>query len=306
MVFNCRVLWIVLFIFPFETLLAQQSVNDFLNPSDTLHHKRRNIVLAAEVGLTTSTLIALNELWYKDFPKSDFHFKNDNADWLQMDKAGHVFSSYHLGKFGSELWQWSGASKQSQQIYGAGLGFAFLTTVEVLDGYSSQWGFSWGDVAANASGTVLFLSQDLLWEEQRIIPKFSFHKTPYASIRPELLGSTFSEQILKDYNGQTYWLSVNLNSFMNSTNVPSWINLAFGYGGEGMITSQNALVNTIFLAEKERVRQFYVSFDVDLSRIKTRSSILKTLFSVFNTVKIPAPTIEINGRGHVKTYFFYF
>jgi hypothetical protein len=40
-----------------------------------------------------------------------------------------------------------------------------LLTVEVLDGFSSEWGAS-GDIIANASGTALFVSQELLWKEQ--------------------------------------------------------------------------------------------------------------------------------------------
>lgn len=58
-----------------------------------------------------------------------------------MGKAGHVFSSYYLGRFCSEMLQWSGANK-NQLLYGAVLGFASLTAVEVLDGYSSEWGAS--------------------------------------------------------------------------------------------------------------------------------------------------------------------
>jgi hypothetical protein len=37
-----------------------------------------------------------------------------------MDKAGHLFSSYHLGRFGAEMLQWSGTSKKNQVLYGAG------------------------------------------------------------------------------------------------------------------------------------------------------------------------------------------
>jgi hypothetical protein len=48
-------------------------------------------------------------------------------------------------------------------------------------------------------------------EGKRITPKFSFHTTQYAQYRPNVLGSSLAEQILKDYNGQTYWLSVNLH-----------------------------------------------------------------------------------------------
>lgn len=286
--------------------MAQNQFQDFLTPSDTLNIPRRNTVVISETVALGGALVGLNQLWYKDYDKSDFHFKNDNAHWLQMDKAGHAFSAYHMGRFGAELFEWSGASKKSQLIYGSTLGFTFLTAVEVMDGYSSEWGFSWGDVAANASGTVLYVGQELLWKEQRIVPKFSFHRTPYAGARPEVLGSTFSEEILKDYNGQTYWLSVNIHSFFKESKIPKWLNLAVGYGGEGMITANDALVNTIFLPEKERTRQFYVSFDVDLTKIQTQNHFLKTLFSVFNTIKVPAPTLEFRELGGVKGHVFYF
>ena len=65
------------------------------------------------------------------------------------------------------------------------------------------------------------------------MPKFSFHTTKYASLRPNVLGSSLSEEIFKDYNGQTYWLSVNLHSFFKSSKLPKWLNLAAGYGADG-------------------------------------------------------------------------
>ena len=40
--------------------------------------------------------------------------------------------------------------------------------------------------------------------------------------------------MLKDYNGQTYWLSANLKSFFKKSNVPTWLNISVGYGAEGM------------------------------------------------------------------------
>ena len=287
-------------------LYAQNSVNDFLKPSDTLNKSRRNAVIISETVLSAGVLIGLNQLWYADYPKSDFHFINDNAEWLQMDKAGHVFSAYHLGKIGKETLEWSGVSRKNQLIYGSTLGFVFLSAVEVMDGYSSNWGASWGDVAANASGTALYVSQELLWKEQRIIPKFSFHTTPYAAVRPNVLGDSWNEQILKDYNGQTYWLSANVHSFFKQSKIPKWLNVAVGYGAEGMITGDEAFVNTVFVPEDERVRQFYFSLDVDLSKIKTKSPVLKTIFSVFNTIKIPAPTFEFRDDGKVKFRALYF
>lgn len=287
-------------------LSGQNAIEEFLKPSDTLNPKRLKTLVISETAIGAAALIGLNQVWYADYPRSNFHFINDNAEWLQMDKAGHVFSCYHLGSFGANALKWTGASSKSQLIYGSTLGLAFMTTVEVFDGYSANWGASLGDVAANLSGTALFVSQELLWKEQRIVPKFSFHTTPYASARPNVLGSSVQEQILKDYNGQTYWLSANIYSFTKSSAIPKWLNIAVGYGAEGMITGDDAFVNTVFLPKSKRYRQFYLSLDLDLTKIETKSHFIKTLLTTFNCIKIPAPAFEIKGSGGSKFHFLYF
>ncbi|TDE06815.1 DUF2279 domain-containing protein [Flavobacterium hiemivividum] len=285
---------------------GQNGLDRFLTPSDSLNTKKKNTVILTESIVASAALVGLNQLWYVDYPKSDFHFINDNDEWLQVDKVGHFYSSYHLGRLGAEMLQWSGATQKDPLLYGAGMGFAFLTAVEVLDGFSSEWGASSGDIIANTSGTALYVSQELLWKEQRITPKFSFHTTQYAQYRPNVLGSSFAEQILKDYNGQTYWLSVNLYSFAKGSKIPKWLNLAFGYGADGMITG-NEKNKELFLTPKSEIsRQFYLSLDVDLTKIDTKSHFLKTIFSVLNTLKVPAPTLEYSHREGFRGRVSYF
>ncbi len=284
--------------------VSQSNLNSFLTASDTLNKQRRNTVAISEASLGVVTLIGLNQLWYADYEHSKFHTINDNSEWLQLDKMGHVFTSYQLGKHGAQLLNWSGVSKKDQLIYGATLGFGFLTTVEVLDGFSKEWGFSWGDVLANASGTGLYVGQELLWKEQRITIKFSFHQTKYASQRPDKLGEDFFEQVLKDYNGQTYWLSANLHSFFKEKNIPKWLNIAVGYGAEGMLSGTKNVDNQL-LTNIERHRQFYLSLDVNLNNIKTNSKLLRSLFDIFNMIKIPLPTLEFNKNGCVFHLFYY-
>ncbi|APA00979.1 DUF2279 domain-containing protein [Flavobacterium commune] len=286
--------------------VAQSGIQSFLKPSDTLNIKRQKAVFVSEAAFSAISLVGLNQLWYADYPRSNFHFINDNQEWLQMDKAGHVFSAYHIGRLGSEMLQWSGAGTKQQLIYGSGLGFAFLTAVEVLDGFSSEWGASTGDVIANASGTALYVSQELLWKEQRITPKFSFHTTRFAQYRPEVLGSNFSEQILKDYNGQTYWLSVNFKSFFKEAKIPKILNIAIGYGADRMLTGKDE--NSVIISDlnQPKSRQFYLSLDLDLTKIETKSHFLKTFFSVFSVLKIPAPTIEYSANEGVRAHLLYF
>ncbi|MGH2665860.1 DUF2279 domain-containing protein [Flavobacterium sp.] len=287
-------------------VFPQSGIESFLKPADSLHKQRRNAVVITEAIGVSGALVGLNELWYKDYPRSKFHFINDNDQWLQMDKMGHTYSAYHIGSAGASLLQWSWATKKQKLIYGSTLGFAFLTAVEVLDGYSQKWGASGGDVIANATGTGLYVSQELLWNEQRIIPKFSFHTTSYTEIRPELLGKSLNEQVLKDYNGQTYWLSANVHSFFKASKIPKWLNVAVGYGADGMVTGDNEFPMNPEIPVIKRYRQFYFSFDADLTKIETKSHVLKTFFSIFNLVKIPAPAIEIGVNRRIKGYFIYF
>ncbi|WP_282136122.1 DUF2279 domain-containing protein [Seonamhaeicola maritimus] len=283
---------------------SQSKFNSFLTPSDTLNISRRNLVVISEASLASISLIGLNELWYSDYDRSKFHTVNDNDQWLQMDKMGHVFTSYQLGRVGSDVLNWSGVSKKDQLIYGATLGFGFLTAVEVLDGYSQEWGFSWGDIGANAAGTGLYIGQELLWKEQRIDFKYSFHQTKYAFQSPNKLGESLLEESLKDYNGQTYWLSVNLHSFFKESKIPKWFNLALGYGATGML-GESEDTDSQLLINNNGMRQFYLSFDVSLRRIKTNSPLLRSVFSIFDMIKIPFPALEFSKKRSVFHLFYY-
>jgi uncharacterized protein YfiM (DUF2279 family) len=270
--------------------------------SDSSFNKKRFVLATStQVALYGGSLIGLNELWYKGYPRSSFHFFNDNKEWLQMDKVGHLYSSYNIGLSGIELLRWSGVSRKKAVWYGGLTGFVYLGTIEVLDGFSSQWGFSWGDFCANTTGSLLLIGEELAWKKQRITLKYSVHQSNYAQYRPDVLGSNFSEQFIKDYNGQTYWLSVNIASFLKKENkFPKWLNVALGYGAEGMTGGYKnpPLVDKSGNAVSfERYRQFYLSLDVDLRTIKTKYPFVNTLLTTFGIIKFPAPAIEFNKHG---------
>ena len=287
----------------FNLAFAQSGLNSFLTPSDSLNTSRKRAVVITEAALATATLVGLNQLWYKDYERSSFQVMDDSNEWLQMDKLGHVFSSYQIGRLTGSTLNWAGADKKDQIIYGAAFGLGFLTTVEIMDGVSREWGFSWADMAANVLGTGLYASQELLWQEQRLLLKFSFHRTAFAKQRPELLGNGFHEELLKDYNGQTYWLSANVEAFLKTDVLPKWLNLAFGYSGDGMLTGDP---NDALFPNQNRVRQYFLSLDLDLSRIETNSTVLRMIFDVLNFIKVPLPTLQINSTGQLKWHYFYF
>lgn len=274
-----------------------------------LNKKRALIVGGTQGVLAIGSLIGLSQLWYKDYPRTSFHTFNDNREWLQMDKLGHLQTAYTTGSICNDLWKWTGMRFKHAAWIGGLTGFAYQSTIEILDGYSQGWGFSTGDILANATGSALFISQQLIWQEQRILPKFGFQRSGYAPYRPALLGSGLQEEIIKDYNGQTYWLSINVASFLGSeTKFPRWLNVALGYGATGMTGGHsnpvmyNSVGNEITF---NRYRQYYLSFDIDLRKIPVKSRFLRAVFSTINFLKIPAPGIELSQKG-VRPLLFAF
>ena len=94
--------YIACFLLASSSLFSQSKFNSFLKPSDSLNISRRNTVVITQTALASATLISLNQLWYADYPRSNFKTLNDSGEWLQMDKMGHVFSSYQLGRLGAK------------------------------------------------------------------------------------------------------------------------------------------------------------------------------------------------------------
>lgn len=244
-------------------------------------------------------LVLLDQAWYAGYSRSPLHSFNDGREWLQVDKAGHVFSAYTLSAWGHRAFQRCAPGAQWPLWVGGSVGLFFLSGVELLDGTSAQWGFSWWDMAANVGGAGLYIGQEQVWKEQRLRMKLSAVPTDFAALRPALLGGTLPERILKDYNGQTLWVSGNLRAFLPESRLPHWLNLAVGYGAEGMLTA------TEFPGDG-RYRQVYFAPDVDLTRLPVRKAWLRAVLFVLNSIKIPAPALEWNGKDGLRGHWLHF
>lgn len=265
------------------------STNFSINPKEK--NKKLNQLILYEVGTYSLGLVAMNELWYKNYPKSNFHFINDNSSWLQMDKMGHIATSYYSGVNGIKLYRWAGIDEKKAIWIGGLRGTFYNSIIEILDGFSENWGASMGDFASNSFGSFIAISQELYWKEQRILIKYSYSRSDLSYQNSELFGDNFFQRTFKDYNGQTYWISMNINSIfrVDNSQFPDWLNLALGHSAKGM-TSPNNTTND------GRYRQFFLSFDIDLMRIKSKNKILNVLSNVFGYIKIPFPTIEYTNN----------
>ena len=284
--------------FIFLWVLLPFSISGQTDTSRVNKKRLNTIVIAGGAGYAAG-LIALNHVWYKDTERHSFRFFNDNAEWKQLDKLGHFYNSFYLSYGTSKVLQWCDVETRKAHIIGAVTGFMLTVPIEVMDGFSDGYGASAGDLVADAAGPAFFLGQQLIWNEIRIIPKYSFHRTAFAPLRPELLGDNLFSEILKDYNGQTQWLSVDVDKF---TAFPKWLNIAFGYGAHGMIYARD---DQNHAANYYPYRQYYVAIDFDLSAIRTRSKLIKTLMFVASAIKLPSPTLEFSKNGS-RFHPFYF
>jgi hypothetical protein len=293
----------------FALVLSPVRGQDFFKASPTYNPGRVNGTIIVESAIGVAVTIGLNYLWYKKFPHGKFHYFNDNGEWLNVDKVGHAATAYNIAAIQTDVLRWGGVRPGTAALIGTATALGFMTMIEIMDGHSEHWGFSKGDMLANLAGCFLFEGQHLAWGEQRVSLKYSYHGTVFPQYYPAELGSNLPQRMLKDYNGQSYWLSFNIASFLPaSSHFPRWLNLSAGYGAEGMIGAfQNPTqVNGRPIPDFRRYRQFYLSFDADLYRIEGLSPLASTLLKVNRTVKMPAPALEWNEGNGLKGYIFYY
>lgn len=282
--------------------------------SDTLNmRQRKNLIIASTA--TSAAYIAsmslLYQTWYKDQTSGKFRTFNDLNEWKGMDKIGHITTAWWASQCLFESQKALGLPEKSSLYRAVGTSFAFMTTIEVFDGFSQGWGFSWSDMVANALGLALFTSQELAFKEQNFILKYSYQNTIEPYVRPQLLGSSTAERMLKNYNGQTYWLSLPIKYLgLRETGFPESISLSLGYGASGMIGARDnsfLLEHSFYQTNSfHRRSQWYLSLDLDLSKLPIKGKFWKVFSSAFRWIKIPFPSLgynKTNGWQAIPLYW---
>jgi hypothetical protein len=300
----------------------------WMAPADTLNKKRFWGSVGAGAVIYSGTALGLYHTWYKDFELTTFRTFDDRKEWLQLDKSGHFLTTYTEARLLYDGARWTGLDKKRSLWLAGGISMLLQGTVEIMDGYSAEWGFSWSDIGFNALGMGLFVGQESLWDEQRILLKISTNRVlpsddpilstngqGTSSLRArhiELYGTSIPERFLKDYNTMTVWASVSPRAFAPQSRWPAWLNVAVGYGAEnlygGFANRWNEDGNTYVLSVEDypRYRQLYLSFDVNLKKIPTRRPLVRSLLSIINFIKIPAPALEWNKQQGFRFHPLHF
>ncbi len=288
---------------------AQKSCALWLKPSDSLNKTRLQLTAAT---LTTGygvALLGLNELWYKGYPRSTFHFADDLHEWQQLDKAGHMVTAYLEARYVGQVLVWTGVAQRDAALWAGLTAFMLQNTIEVFDGFSAEWGASASDIAANFIGAAAMTGQEIAWNEQRIMLKvmpryLSYDQADLQQRADMLYGKSAVQRFIKDYNAINVWASINTASFFPQQKKLKWLNIAVGYGAGGMFggyknewTDKDGLFHN--RNDVERYRKLFLSLDVDFHRIPTKSPYLRILLDALNILKVPAPALEWNTKGQL-------
>lgn len=312
---NYQVFCLLMVMTPAKSLYSQESFCKFFAPSDSFHRQRFELAVTGASITYTVFATGLYSAWYRQQGLGKFHFFNDWNEWMLMDKLGHSYSSYIQSELLYSGCQWTGMKKKNALLWSIGTSLLFQHTIEIMDGFGKGYGFSWSDVGANFLGSGCFALQQGLWNEQRFRIRYSAHLEDYSKDNPilpqraeYLYGHGALQRILKDYNGQTYWLSFHptLAWGIEQDFWPSWLELSIGFGAKNLYGARsNDWVDSMGTHREAgpaypRTNQYYLSLDINFRKIPVRNAFWRSIIHTVGIFKIPAPALEFNSPGSVR------
>ena len=288
----------------FLIIVTRMSAN-----TDSLRVTDKRTMLLTTTGLGfSSSFYLLYQQWYKPYSSGQFSFFDDSEEWLGMDKVGHFTSSWFIHGNLAQLAMQCGFSEQQANLYGVVSASVFMTSIEIMDGFSQGWGFSWSDYSANLAGIAYSSLQFKLKRHKLPILKYSWQPDELPSVRSDLLGNSTASRMLKNYNEQTYWLSVPLNSVYQKW--PSWFCFSLGYGANGMLGGRDNVWwdesgNKQDYSLIPRRSEWKFSFDIDITRLPLKKKWQRNLAGWLRWIKIPAPTLSVGSGTLPKWHLIY-
>lgn len=220
------------------------------------------------------------DLWWKG-ERSDFHFDWEH-DWtysLGADKLGHAYFPYAASRILAQGFEWCGYAPSTSQWMGSGVALTYQIYTEIRDGFSAEWGFSWGDMGANVIGAGLPILQREIPHLRNYTYKISYH--PSARFRA---GS--NKAIIDDYESSYHWVSFDVAGLMpEQWNIswPRWLNIAVGHSVKD-------------LDDRGAGRhELWLSIDWNLEGLPGDGWLWRMMKRTLNVYHFPAPAVRIVG-----------
>jgi hypothetical protein len=247
-----------------------------------------------------------NTIWKRVGP---FQIQEDIKYCLWVDKFGHFFGGYGTSYVLSEALQTAGVSWETSTIIGSVLGLTYMTYIEILDGYSLDFGFSPSDFYADLLGAGFFLAQHYFPILQNFSPKFEYVNPPWLGEENRKPHDSF----IDNYSAQSFWWSINIRNLFGGVvkeYLPDWMQLSFGYAAYSMCgpgSDKWSCDPTKSEPVSEWVwgnRKFIIALDYDLVKLLPDGPpFWNWLKQGLNLFKLPAPAVQFGKT--TKFYILY-
>jgi uncharacterized protein YfiM (DUF2279 family) len=219
-----------------------------------------------------------------------------NYDWdgnfRDQDKLGHFIGGYLLSEGGRELLKAGCMSDKKAAIWAAAYAAAFQLQIEIWDGTQARYGFSPPDLLFNTLGQGLSLSHAFVPTMQAVMPTLSY--SPTRALRNTQAGRIPGDlRPTVDYSGQTYWLSVDVDTLLPTRAKKYWPDLLrFSVGHT--ITD---FIDPSTGADVRAQRRIMLTLDIDPLKLPGRAPWWVTVKKGLRHYHFPSPAIEIRSGG---------
>ncbi len=261
----------VLFLSLNAELLAQE------NDSLKIHPWKITLIGTVSTGAFVYGHLLQEDIWWKG-EKSKFHseWKYDWSYALGSDKLGHFYFPYLVANVYSELFQWSGVGREKSHWYSSGLAFAYQSYIEVRDGFSKEWGFSWGDFIANTAGAMY----PLLAYYSPVLNTIRFKVSYYPSPR---FRNNSHNVIIDDYESTYHWISLADNSVIPGLNylLPDFVSPTVGHSVKKLDISD------------ERTHEFFLGIEFNPDAILWDFWLWQGIQKFARYYHLPSPVVKI-------------
>jgi hypothetical protein len=181
------------------------------------------------------------------FDKVNEGWFGSDTQYGGADKLGHMFTNYASMRLLIPLFEAVGNSREASVKLSAWTTLGIFTGIEIADGYSRAYKFSWQDAAMNVAGVALGVVLETYPQLDDVFDfRFAYSPSP---------GNQFDP--FGDYSGQKYLLVVKADGFepLRRNRFLRYLEVAVGYGAKG------------FDPGGERRRDIYLGLSLNLSRL---------------------------------------
>lgn len=316
----CKLLFlfnIVIFL-PFNFLFAQDSIQKSIFPLKTYSLADKPLYTISGLPINSTTKIKpipmiifggtyagifvlqhigqMSTIWKN---RGTFHFAEDGKYAMYIDKAGHFYGTFLSSYVLSQTLIECGLSYNWACAVGGLLGLGYTTYVEVLDGFSRDWGFCPSDFYADIAGALYFLGYSHISFLQNFTPKFMYFPPRWFNSYSRKPSTMF----IDDYSAHTFWISVNVYNLLPKevkSFYPRWLDISVGFAVRNLCDPLNP-ANNCNPNVSEPVyhfvwgnRKIILALDYDLVKLLPDGSpFWNWLKQSLNYFKLPSPALEI-------------